>query len=244
MNETLYSAHSDGEFPSGGRFISDAPLGLQTKQKGKSVENNLFPTDTSSSLSLSPDPILTAFPYDSDKQWFVLRATYGRVDKARKLFESSCPCNIFVPERQVIRTFGSERRYVAAPLLSNLLFVYAHPEHAAEVIKEKASYINYYYNHFVTTKAGHNPPLTIDHPRMIDFIRVASVQGYSTLLVDESKITYKSGDLVEIIDGPFVGVRGRVARIRHQQRVVVSIGVCAMATSYIPTSSIRRIDQV
>jgi transcription antitermination factor NusG len=43
-----------------------------------------------------------------------------------------------------------------------------------------------------------------------------------------------------VIDGPFKGVEGRVARVAGQQRVVISLtDVGLVSTAYIPTAFLR-----
>jgi transcription antitermination factor NusG len=44
-----------------------------------------------------------------------------------------------------------------------------------------------------------------------------------------------------VIDGPFKGIEGKIARIAGQQRVVVSISsIGLISTAYIPTAFIRH----
>jgi transcription antitermination factor NusG len=104
------------------------------------------------------------------------------------------------------------------------------------------TYINYYYNHFQLDN-GKNPPLTIPYEDMMNFIRVSSIKDEHVMVVEQEHCHYKSGDNVLVTQGKFEGVRGKVARICGQQRVVVNLeGVCMVATAYIPSAFIQIID--
>ena len=57
------------------------------------------------------------------------------------------------------------------------------------------------------------------------------------MVVDPKNIRYKTGDMVRIVEGDFIGVVGKVARIGGQSRVIVTLeGVCTIATAYIPSA--------
>ena len=62
--------------------------------------------------------------------------------------------------------------------------------------------------------------------------------------MDAKQCHFKSGDLVRIVDGKFKGVAGRVARVCGQQRVVVEVeGLCLVATAYVPSAFLERINK-
>ena len=58
--------------------------------------------------------------------------------------------------------------------------------------------------------------------------------------VDETQCHFKGGEIVKVIDGPFTGVEGRVARVSGQQRVVISLSnIGLISTAYIPTAFLK-----
>jgi transcription antitermination factor NusG len=88
-----------------------------------------------------------------------------------------------------------------------------------------------------------NPPLTISDEEMNRFIHATCNMNKHLLFVQPSQCHFRGGELVRVIDGPFAGVEGRVARVAGQQRVVISLsGIGLISTAYIPTAFIRRID--
>lgn len=70
---------------------------------------------------------------------------------------------------------------------------------------------------------------------MDNFIKLTSVKNPHIIPVTSENIKYKLGDEVVVTEGEFTGIRGRVARIAGQQRVVVELfDGCLVATAYIP----------
>ena len=102
------------------------------------------------------------------------------------------------------------------------------------------SFLSYYYNHFKFDENRKNPPLTISRKEMENFIIATCNQSEHLKFVTESQCHFKGGETVEVIDGMFKGVEGRVARVAGQQRVVLSLSnVGLISTAYIPTAFLR-----
>jgi transcription antitermination factor NusG len=78
---------------------------------------------------------------------------------------------------------------------------------------------------------------------MAKLVKTTCNKNEHLMFVDPSQCHYKSGENVRIIDGPFIGVEGRVARVAGQQRVVVSLSnIGLIATAYIPSAFIEVIE--
>jgi transcription antitermination factor NusG len=79
---------------------------------------------------------------------------------------------------------------------------------------------------------------------MENFVLATCNMNKHLLFVQPSQCHFKGGEQVRIIDGPFTGVEGRVARVAGQQRVVISLSsIGLISTAYIPTAFLRPIDQ-
>ncbi len=176
------------------------------------------------------------------KQWFVLRATYNRENKAYKYLTGK-HVDAYIPFHHVHKFINGKKKRVQESLLPNMLFVYADRQTIDNYLADpELHFLNYYYNHFETDLFGKNPPLTIDYSEMQNFIRLTSIDNEHIKLVEPNHCHYKSGDKVRIIEGDFKGIVGRVARVAGQQRVVVKIeGVCTIATAYIPSAFLEDI---
>jgi transcription antitermination factor NusG len=177
------------------------------------------------------------------KNWYVLRASYGREDKAADYIVAD-GTYVYIAKRYTRKVLNGKQKKVLEPLIPNLLFVYTTEDKIDEYVKRTPplSYLTYYYNHFELNDTRKNPPLTISCREMENFILATSNKNQHLKFVDESQCHFKGGELVRITDGAFKGVEGRVARVSGQQRVIVTLSqVGLVSTAYIPTAFIQKI---
>lgn len=183
-----------------------------------------------------------------NKQWFVLRVTYGRIIKAKAFVEAK-ELECYVPMRyKEVRKQG-KKRIITEPLLSSFLFVHATAEQVETLLYEiKVStneirkLLSYYFDHTSQRQdyPDRNPPLTICDEAMKNFIRLTSIKNPHIIPVTTEIIQFKLGDMVIVTEGEFKDIQGRVARIAGQQRVVVEIlEECFVATAYIPKNAMK-----
>lgn len=178
-----------------------------------------------------------------NKRWFVLRVSYGRIDKAKTFVEAK-GLECYVPLRyKEVRKQG-KKRIITSPLLPSFFFVHATAEqieallHDNKVVaNESRSLLSYYFDHTIhlQNNPDRNPPLIIRDEAMNNFIRLTSIKNPHIIHVTSNNIQFKLGDMVVVTEGEFKGVHGRVARIAGQQRVVVELfDGCLVATAYVP----------
>lgn len=183
-----------------------------------------------------------------NKQWFVLRITYGRVLKAKALVEAK-GLECYVPLRYKHINKNGKKRIVIAPLLPSFLFVHATAAQVESLLYEikissegNRNLLSYYFDHTICRQDNpdRNPPLTIRNDAMDNFIRLTSIKNPHIIPVTTEIIQYKLGDMVIVTDGDFKDIHGRVARIAGQQRVVVELFEgCLVATAYIPKNAMK-----
>lgn len=184
-----------------------------------------------------------------NKQWFVLRVSYGRIDKAKTFVEAK-GLECYVPlQYKEVRKQG-KKRIITTPLLPSLIFVHASEEqveallHDNKVVaNESRALLSYYFNHTIHRQDNpdRNPPLIIRDEAMNNFIRLTSIKNPHIIPVTSNNIQFKLGDNVVVTEGEFKGVHGRVARIAGQQRVVVELfDWCLVATAYVPKEAMRK----
>ncbi len=188
-----------------------------------------------------------------NKQWFVLRVSYGRIDKAKTFVEAK-GIESYVPLRyKEVRKQG-KKRIIPIPLLPSLIFIHASAEqveallHDNKVVSnESRALLSYYFDHTIhcQNNPDRNPPLTIQDEAMNNFIRLTSIKNPHIIPVTSNSIQFKLGDNVVVTEGEFKGVHGRVARIAGQQRVVVELfDGCLVATAYVPREAMRIYTQL
>jgi transcription antitermination factor NusG len=180
---------------------------------------------------------------DSDKHWYVFRASYGREDKASDYIVEDGTF-VYIAKRYVRKIVNGKPKKVLETLIPNILFVYTTKEKAEEYVKNTPalSYLTYYYNHFEQDETNMNPPLTISCKEMENFMMATCNMSEHLKFVNESQCHFKGGEKVRVIDGTFAGVEGRVARVSGQQRVVLALSdIGLISTAYIPTAFIKPI---
>ena len=188
---------------------------------------------------------------NANRQWFVLRVTYGRIIKAKAFVEAK-GLECYVPMRYKEVKKQGKKRIVTEPLLPSFLFVHATAEQVETLLYEvkvnsleSRNLLSYYLDHTVhcLDNPKHNPPLAIRDEAMDNFIRLTSIKNPHIIPVTTEIIQYKLGDMVVVTEGDFKGIHGRVARIAGQQRVIVELFEgYLVATAYIPKDAIKIIN--
>ena len=185
-----------------------------------------------------------------NKQWFVLRVSYGRIDKAKTFVESK-GLECYVPLQYKEARKQGKKRIITKPLLPSLIFVHASAEqleallHDNKVVaNESRALLSYYFNHTIHRQDNpdRNPPLTIRDEAMNNFIRLTSIKNPHIIPVTSDNIQFRLGDNVVVTEGEFKGIRGRVARLAGQQRVIVELfDGCLVATAYVPKETMKQL---
>lgn len=182
-----------------------------------------------------------------NKQWFVLRVSYGRIIKAKAFVEAK-GFECYVPMRYKEVKKHDKKRIITEPLLPSFLFVHVTAEQVETLIhdnkvvtNDSRALLSYYFDHTIHRQDNPycNPPLTIQNEAMNNFISLTSIKNPHIIPITSDNIQFKLGDNVVVTEGKFKGIHGRVARIAGQQRVIVDLfDGCLVATAYIPNGII------
>ena len=185
---------------------------------------------------------------NANRQWFVLRVSYGRIVKAKAFVEAK-GLECYVPMRYKEIKKQGKKRIITEPLLPSFLFVHATAEQVKTLLNEitvsfdeSRHLLSYYFDHTVHLQENpeRNLPLIIPDEAMDNFIRLTSIKNPHIIPVTTEIIQYKLGDMVLVTEGEFKDIHGRVARIAGQQRVVVELfEECFVATAYIPKTAMK-----
>jgi len=180
-----------------------------------------------------------------DKEWFVLRATYGREDKAQEILAEYGTFS-YVPRRHVQKYDNGILEDTIKNLIPNIIFVYASAEEVDGYVNRTpilSSFLSYYYDHFDSV-AGKNPPLTIPRIKMENFIRATASMNEHVMMIEPSQCHYRGDEIVKVTEGIFKDVEGRRARVAGQTRVVFNMpGLGLVSTAYVPTGCMEVISK-
>ena len=185
---------------------------------------------------------------NANRQWVVLRVSYGRIVKAKAFVEAKgLECHVPMRYKEIKKQ--GKKRIITEPLLPSFLFVHATAEQVKTLLNEinvsfdeSRTLLSYYFDHTVHLQENpeRNPPLIIPDEAMDNFIRLTSIKNPHIIPVTTEIIQYKLGDMVIVTEGEFKDIHGRVARIAGQQRVVVELfEECFVATAYIPKTAMK-----
>ena len=162
----------------------------------------------------------------SDIMWFVMRVTYSRELKAQKLLqEAGVEC--YVP----MRWERNEEEKHLVPAVHNLIFVHSSREFM-DTFKHKVA-VECLLRYMMDKSTG--KPMVVRDKEMEDFIRVTADMDEGVLYLDNPSVVVEKGTPIEIVSGPFMGVQGKLLRIRRDRKVVLQLaGVVAVAVDGIP----------
>lgn len=210
-------------------------------------------TSCTPSISKKKDGVSVENVPIRNKQWFVLRVSYGRIDKAKTFVEAK-GMECYVPLRYKEVKKQGKKRIATTTLLPSFIFVHATVEqvetllHDNKVVaNESRALLSYYFDHTIQRQdnSNRNPPLTIRDEAMNNFIRLNSIKNPYVIPVTSNNVQFKLGDNVVVIEGEFKGVHGRVARIAGQQRVIVELfDECLVATAYVPKEAMKHYNEI
>ena len=230
-------------------FTADASLyNGQPTDTGSSCPSTGF-TSCTTSIQNTKNGVPVGNVPSLNKQWFVLRVSYGRIIKA-KAFVVAKGLECFVPLRYKQITKKGKKRIITEPLLPSFIFVHESKEQVESLLQdikvtsdEGRALLSYYFDHTIHQENNHNPPLTVREEAMTNFIRLTAIKNPNVIPITSPNIQYKLGDNVVITEGKFKDIHGRVARIAGQQRVVVELFEgYLVATAYIPKDAIKIIN--
>lgn len=163
-----------------------------------------------------------------------MRVTYSRELKAQKLLqEAEVEC--YVP----MRWERSEKGKHFVPAVHNLIFVRSSRGFLDDYKRKVENECPLRY----MMDKGTGLPMVVRDKEMEDFIRVTTDRDKGILYLDDVSTVIAKGTPVEIVNGPFKGVRGKLLRIRRDRKVVLQLaGVVAVAVDGIPMQWCKVVD--
>lgn len=174
----------------------------------------------------------------ADKQWFAMRATYGRNLMAQRALEVD-KIESFVPMRKRTVKVGHRIKTDLIPVVRDLIFVLGERE-AVQEAKSRIPYLHY----IVRPAEGKNVPVEVPVEQMSAFIAVCNEMDDNAVVLSGEEAHFEVGERVEVVNGSFKGHQGLLVKIegKRAKRFVVAIdGVVAVVVSGITSNDIKHI---
>lgn len=170
--------------------------------------------------------------------WYALKVFYNKVFEVEQILfehnvENYIPTEVITVMKNGV--FYDKKR----PVVNSLMFLRTSPENLTSLLRGPL------YNRALVYRTPDRQKPAIIPDRDFYVFRLVTSSGETGLeyFCDEQMIHLSSGDKVRVIDGPFIGTEGYVKRIRRDRRVLVVInGIVAVATSYIPSVFLEKIE--
>lgn len=219
--------------------------------KAAELPDNLCSQMNESGVSLNY--ILSpTFVQPQDYHWYVLRVPYGKEREVAAAIQSPTLFS-YAPTQTLTRIKNGKRIMEEKSALPNMFFAYAREEELAYyqqrtiALKDHPTWLpghlRFMYDHTRKTDNGTDQKMIVPFEQMCHFIRVTMQHDEHVRVYLNDAFAAKQGDYVEVIDGKFVGVRGRVARLHGQTCVLVELdGICIASTAYVPKTFLKKIN--
>lgn len=174
---------------------------------------------------------------DVELQWYAMKVFWNKVFEVEEFLKSKDK-ELYFPKERSFKIVDGKPTEVLKPAISSLIFFKDMPNDALKVERELYNKVMLYTHREGLLRV----PSAIPEKEMTIFKLVTS-KGEMGLDYLEDDVKYRKGDRVLVIDGPFKDAEGYICRIKHDRRLVVSIqGICAVATSYIPSCFLKKIE--
>lgn len=223
----------------------------ESVKKAAVLPDNLCSLNDESGVSLNY--ILSpTFVEPEGYQWFVLRVPYGKEREVAATIQSPTLFS-YAPVQTLALVRNGKRAFVEKSALPNMFFAYGREQELQYwqerpiVLKDHPDWqprqLRFMYDHTRKNDQGYDRKMTVPFEQMRHFIRVTMQRDEHVRVYLNAAFSAKQGDYVEVIEGKFAGVRGRVARLHGQTCVLVELdGICVASTAYVPKAFLKKIN--
>jgi len=165
--------------------------------------------------------------------WYAAKVKYQTERKVKTWLDEQAIEN-FIPFRTVLIEQNGRKIKREKPIVPGLLFIRTNYHVAYTLPVESRIKIVFLRN------LENHQLLIVPDKQMQDFMFLLDFSE-STVRIENANL--KRGDRVRVIKGDFAGVEGELVRIKGHKRVVVRLeGLFSLATAYIPSAYLEKIE--
>ena len=166
-------------------------------------------------------------------KWYV---AYTRVNQELLIKKKLDTLGIenFLPQEELVRDTPAGRKKIRVLLIHGMIFIRTDKATSFSLINDHMLNVVYLKD----IEGRHS--LIVPDKQMEDFMFLLD---FSTNGIEVLNKNLKRGDRVRVIKGPLQGLEGELVRLKGHKRVIIRLeGVASIATSYIPSSFLERIE--
>ena len=182
---------------------------------------------------------------ENQLKWFVIKTTYGREQKGNDYLAEK-GITTFYPTVRKIKEIRGIRKNITESRLPNIFFAQSTERILTPFVQQnfEAPYLRFYCRYSNSADRPRRELVTVPQSQMHALMKICEIEDEDTRLCSGVIHKFEHGDRVRVIDGPFCGIEGRVARIYGQQRVGIIVGdVLTAMTSYVPSGYLEKIEE-
>ena len=180
-------------------------------------------------------------PTKEPLRWYVLRATYGRVNASYEYLAQK-GIEVYHPTIFVYRMVNGKRKRLEESRLPNIFFAQSTEEILKTYVFDNVNlpHLRFYYRYAGLGNERTKEPLIVPDRQMESLKIICGHKEADNVVVPNDKHQFEKGETVIVTDGDFKGVIGKVARYCKQLRVGVIIdGFLTIATAYVPRGYLK-----
>ena len=191
----------------------------------------------------SPTGVSTNYT-QSARHWYALRATYGQESKANDYLVSQ-GVKTYYPTIKAFKMVNNKRKKVTQSCMLNIFFAHGTEDELKTYVYDN---VNLPYLRFYCRRVGIGgdfkyEPLIVPDYQLENLRKVLADQSGGLVIVPDDEHKFDKGATVRVTGGTFKGVVGKVARYCGHQRVAIVVdGLLTIATTYIPSAYLEKID--
>lgn len=196
----------------------------------------------------SPTGVSTHY-IQSDKQnpnvhWYALRAAYGQESKCNDYLVRQ-GVETYYPTIKAFKMVNNKRKKVTQSCMLNIFFARGTEEDLRTYVYDN---INLPYLRFYCRRVGigddlRYEPVIVPDYQLENLRKVLADQSGGLVVVPADEHKFDNGAKVRVTGGSFKGIVGTVARYCGHQRVAIVVdNILTIATTYIPSRYLEKID--
>lgn len=206
----------------------------------------------------------------ADYKIFAVRVSYNREQEAAQIINDEAESQLragaranthvyaYAPVCEVVRKDDADNpgKVTLRSLISNLLFLFATPEQARDLLRYPLQKIDhrpgtsavinlrFMYDHTRTISTGINPVVTIRPAEMRHFMQIADSRNPNVQILPND-FKFEPNKLCRVTSGPFAGLVGYSARVNSQSVLLVDLRPLGFVKScYISKKQLEIIDEI
>lgn len=135
----------------------------------------------------------------------------SRTEKKAQLELQFQEIETFLPLQRKLRQWSDRKKWVETPLISGYLFVRASRKEYDLVLQ----------SNYVVSYVRFEGKAAIVPDYQVDYLKLMLQQENSPVEMTREKL--KPGQIIEVISGPFIGLKGKLQKIKGKSKVAVEL---------------------